>query len=294
LEFLIVDVETANFMQSSICQIGLIVYDGNSVIDERSYLVNPETSFDAFNVQLHGIDEEKVKNEPTFLELSDTLIGMFSDRTIISHSFFDRRAFTDASDRYDFELPYNDWIDSVKLSRYAFPEFVNHKLGTVSKNLGFEFKHHDALEDSKAVVHLLERAKARTELSISDLIEASKPSPLERSAKQRAYKKSLSAEGNSSGPLAGEVVVFTGELSISRKEAVSMAAELGCTVTAGVTKKTTIVVVGTQNEALLAGHDKSSKHRKAEELMRKQIDANEQPLKIVSERDFASLLDNPN
>jgi DNA polymerase-3 subunit epsilon len=65
-------------------------------------------------------------------------------------------------------------------------------------------------------------------------------------------------------------------------------------VTAGVTKKTTIVVVGTQNEALLAGHDKSSKHRKAEELMRKQIDANEQPLKIVSERDFASLLENPN
>jgi DNA polymerase-3 subunit epsilon len=149
------------------------------------------------------------------------------------------------------------------------------------------------LEDSKAVVHLLERAKARTELSISDLIEASKPSPLERAAKARAYSQSVTSEGNPSGPLVGEVVAFTGELSISRKEAVSMAAELGCTVTAGVTKKTTIVVVGTQNEALLAGHDKSSKHRKAEELMRKQIGANEQPLKIVSESDFASLLDNP-
>jgi len=46
-----------------------------------------------------------------------------------------------------------------------------------------------------------------------------------------------------------------------------MAARVGCTVADGVTKKTTILVVGNQDARRLAGHEKSSKHRKAEALI---------------------------
>jgi DNA polymerase-3 subunit epsilon len=52
-----------------------------------------------------------------------------------------------------------------------------------------------------------------------------------------------------------------------------------------VTKKTTILVVGDQDVARLAGHEKSSKHRKAEQLV-----AEGQQIRIIRESDFKTLV----
>lgn len=92
-------------------------------------------------------------------------------------------------------------------------------------------------------------------------------------------------EGDPSGPLYGEVVVFTGALSIPRGEAADMAASAGCEVNPAITKKTTLLVVGDTDVQKLAGHDKSSKHRKAEAMM-----ANGHPMRIVRETDFRELV----
>ena len=48
----------------------------------------------------------------------------------------------------------------------------------------------------------------------------------------------------SSGPLAGQVVVFTGTLTVPRSAAQAAAAEAGATVAGGVTSKTTLLVAG--------------------------------------------------
>ena len=64
-----------------------------------------------------------------------------------------------------------------------------------------------------------------------------------------------------------------------------MAAKIGCSISDGVTKKTTILVVGDQDVKKLAGHEKSSKHRKAEELIQKG-----QALRILRESDFKELV----
>ena len=71
----------------------------------------------------------------------------------------------------------------------------------------------------------------------------------------------------------------------SRGEAADMAAKIGCTVADGVTKKTTILVVGDQDVRKLAGQEKSSKHRKAEDLIEKG-----QTIRIVRETDFGELV----
>jgi DNA polymerase-3 subunit epsilon len=52
----------------------------------------------------------------------------------------------------------------------------------------------------------------------------------------------------------------------------------------GVTKKTTLLVVGDQDIDKLNGQDKSSKHRKAEQLIE-----SGQPLRILGEADFMSM-----
>ena len=63
-----------------------------------------------------------------------------------------------------------------------------------------------------------------------------------------------------------------------------MAEEAGCKVVNSVTKKVTILVVGTQDKTQLKGYDKSTKHRKVEELIAKGSE-----IMILSEKDFLDL-----
>jgi DNA polymerase-3 subunit epsilon len=90
---------------------------------------------------------------------------------------------------------------------------------------------------------------------------------------------------NPEGPLYGEVLVFTGALSMVRHDAAVIAANAGCQVDDSVTKHTTLLVVGDQDIRRLAGHEKSLKHRKAEELIKKG-----QHIRIVGESDFKSII----
>jgi len=66
-----------------------------------------------------------------------------------------------------------------------------------------------------------------------------------------------------------------------RRQAADLASVAGCEVDHGVTKRTTMLVVGDQDIRKLAGHEKSAKHRKAEELIGKG-----QAIRIITESDF--------
>ncbi len=92
-------------------------------------------------------------------------------------------------------------------------------------------------------------------------------------------------EGNREGVLFGETIVFTGALTVVRSEAANLAASAGCNVEKSVTRKTTVLVVGDSDISRLAGHDKSSKHRKAEGLIERGI-----PIRIVGETDFMAMV----
>ncbi|MDN3713344.1 BRCT domain-containing protein [Paracoccus cavernae] len=95
----------------------------------------------------------------------------------------------------------------------------------------------------------------------------------------------MSREANPLGPLAGSCAVFTGALTISRTQAADLAAAAGIRVTTSVSKKVTLLVVGDQDLSLLAGHEKSSKHRKAEELA-----AEGHAIRIIGEAEFIALV----
>lgn len=89
-------------------------------------------------------------------------------------------------------------------------------------------------------------------------------------------------------PLRGHVVVVTGELEhfVDRAEAWEAIALHGATIGKGVTKKTTMLVVGGFDaHTLRPGATKSSKLLKAEELRR-----GGQRIEILSEKDLIALL----
>ena len=70
-----------------------------------------------------------------------------------------------------------------------------------------------------------------------------------------------------------------------RHEAADAAAAAGCEVATSVSHRTSLLVVGDQDLRKFAGHEKSTKHRKAEELI-----AQGQHIRIVCESDFRRML----
>jgi DNA polymerase-3 subunit epsilon len=151
-------------------------------------------------------------------------------------------------------------------------------LGNIAKFLKIEFKHHDAREDARAAGEILLRAIQDAGLSIEDwLVRVEQP--------VGSAEPGVVRSANPDGPLFGENLVFTGALSIPRSTATNAAALAGCEVASGVTKHTTLLVVGDQDIRTLAGHEKSSKHRRAEDLI-----AKGQAIRIIGESDFQRLI----
>jgi len=162
--------------------------------------------------------------------------------------------------------------------RRAWPQFASkgYGLANITNALGIVFKHHKAREDARAAGEVVLRAITDTGRSLDDwLIHVERP----------ILDQPIVRQGNPDGSLFGEVVVFTGALSIPRREASKMVSDAGCTVAENVNKATTLLVVGDQDIRRLAGHEKSSKHRKTEELVIKG-----QPIRILGESDFTRLI----
>ncbi len=286
MDFIAIDVETANADMASICQIGIAKFSNNVLIDEWETLINPEDYFDSINTDIHGINELDVQNAPTFPEISAFLLDFFENTIVVCHTHFDRVSIGRAFWKHGIEMREVSWLDSAKVARRAWPEFSykGYGLKNVAKHIGYDFKHHDALEDAKASGHILLEAIKISNLSISDWqIRVSKPINLGHSSSGSDIKR----DGNPQGLLYGEVIVFTGALIIPRKEAADLASNIGCIVASGVTKKTTLLVVGDQDISKLSGKDKSSKHLKAEELISKG-----QCIRILKESDFQELVRN--
>lgn len=283
MEFVAIDVETANPDMASICQIGLARYKDGSLSEEWKSYIDPQDYFDDINISIHGIDESTVRGAPTLAEVSQHLHKFLDNNVAVCHTHFDRVAIQQAFEKYCICNPSCVWLDSARVARRAWEEFAwgGYGLYNICATMGYEFKHHDALEDAKAAGHILLAAMARSGLDIEEWIERVKqPIDPERASSGAAIR----CDGNPEGPLFGEVLVFTGALEIPRHEAADMASRIGCRVGSGVTRETTLLVVGNQDIKRLAGHEKSSKYRKAEKLI-----AEGYPIRILRESDFQEL-----
>ncbi len=281
MNFVVIDVETANPDFASICQVGIAVFRNGTLSDTWESLVDPEDYFDAINIAVHGIDEEAVEGAPKWRAVHEQLAPWLQGQIVASHTPFDRAALSRACEK-NYIAPYTcTWLDTARVVRRAWPTFAQkgYGLANVAKHLNIQFQHHNAKEDARATGEILLRAMTETGLTVEQW--------LDRTAKpiNPFFAAPISRLGNPDGPLFGEKLVFTGALSMPRREAADLAAIAGCEVDSGVTKHTTVLVVGDQDITKLLGHEKSTKHRKAEELM-----AKGQGIRIIGESDFRRLL----
>lgn len=282
MEFVALDFETANADMSSICQLGFVHFKDGLLREEWKTYVDPEDFFDEINVSIHGIDETTVKGSPILPDIASHIYRYLDGRIAVCHTHFDRVAIYQACIKYGLRVPVCTWLDSARVSRRTWEQcaWSGYGLKSVCEMLGYQFSHHDALEDAKAAAQILLAAIDKTGLDLNGWLRR-----IEQPIDPSNTSANIHRDGNPDGALYGEVIVFTGALDFPRREAANMAAKIGCTVMNGVNKQTTILVVGDQDVKKLMGHEKSSKQRKAEELIRRG-----QTLRILRASDFKELV----
>ncbi|MCZ7564524.1 MAG: exonuclease domain-containing protein [Burkholderiales bacterium] len=280
--FVTIDFETANADLASICQVGIVTFEDGRVADTWGTLVNPQDYFDWINIDIHGIDEDSVKGAPTFQKIYAAISERLQQQVVVSHTSFDRTALSQAVAKHSLPMVSCNWLDSARVVRRAWTQwsYRGYGLMNVCNELGIEFVAHDAVEDARAAGEVLLRAIKATGIGL-DAWLARVRQPIDPS-----LREPIAFKGNPDGVLAGEVIAFTGALAMPRREAAALAAKAGCDVVPGVKKTTTLLVVGDQDIQKLAGHEKSSKHRKAEEMIAKGYS-----IRILRESDFLRLID---
>ena len=279
--FFALDVETANVDRSSICQIGLVLFKDGQEEYSWSTLVNPECEFDDYNVAIHGIDKDDVCDAPKYNQIHDALSQMVDGEIIVHHSSFDRTAFNRRFARSGVESFSCSWLDNTAVVRRVWKDFARkgYSLKNLSNHFQIPLTHHDALSDARAAGIIFSKALVESGTNPNDWLSLSKKPITPNSS------GSVARDGKEGGLFFGENIVFTGTLAEERAICAERAANVGFTVQNGVTKKTSYLCVGIQDPTVLAGHSKSSKHRKAEKYINEGQD-----LAIISEEDFWDMI----
>jgi len=152
MDFVALDVETANDDVGSICQIGLARYKKGALFREWVSLVDPEEKFSPVNIRIHGLSPAAVAGAPALPELAGTLRAWLNRRVVVCHTNFDQRALDRAFEKYGLAKLNCRWLDSCRAAKAAWAGCSpsGYGLAAVCGLIGHEFKHHDALEDAKA------------------------------------------------------------------------------------------------------------------------------------------------
>ncbi|TVV73299.1 exonuclease domain-containing protein [Sphingomonas solaris] len=230
-DFVVVDVETACSRISSICQIGIVGFRDGRELFAYETLIDPCDEFNGFNTRIHGIEAHHVAGQPVFGHVHSIIDGHLAGRTTVAHSSFDKGALAAACHVHACAPIETTWLDSVRVARRAWPDLPSHKLNILSRHLGLDHRHHDALSDARAAGWVVVKAIDHTGIPLADWLTPP-PRPKARPAPKPA----------ADGPLRGARIAILGA---SRDGPLAQAiAAAGGRVVASVGATTTMLVIG--------------------------------------------------
>lgn len=157
MKYIAFDVETPNSRNDRMSAIGLAVVEDGVITQEFSTIIDPETYFHPFNIQLTGITPGMAAEAPTFGELWPALEPIFSDGVLAAHNApFDMGVLSKCLRAYGIEWQrYVRYCCTVRMGRRCYPWLENHKLNTMCEHLDIPLDHHRAGSDSRACAQLL-------------------------------------------------------------------------------------------------------------------------------------------
>ena len=157
-EYAIIDVETTGGRASRdrVTEVGIVIYDGEKIIDTFQSLVNPETRIPAGIIELTGITMEMVAEAPKFHQIARKIVEITEGRIFVAHnSRFDYDFIREEFRRLGYTYMRKQ-LCTVRLTRKTYPGLKSYSLGNLTKYFGIELKnHHRAFADAMATTELL-------------------------------------------------------------------------------------------------------------------------------------------
>lgn len=303
LNFVALDLETANYQRHSICEIGLTIVRDSQIVDSKSWLVKPENNYyDDFNTYLHGITPQMTKKSPSFKEVWVEVEPYLTNQIVVAHNTsFDMYSLRDSFDEYGISYPTFQHLCSCRLAKYTFPNSYSYSLSPLCEAMNIEFdQHHRAESDSVACAKVFMKCLELSGTSSIEELESKyqfnrgyfSPNEFKPQLSTATYRIRISEiKGNpelidEGSYFYGKEVCFTGSFVYgSRETLLQKIADIGGIPKNNVTKKTNILVVGQQDYKKVGDSGLSSKQRKAIEMKDKGSD-----IEIMSESDFLSYI----
>jgi len=160
----IIDIEATggNAKQGKITEIAIIRFDGNSIIDRYSTLVNPKMSIPKYVQRLTGINNSMVNQAPAFHEIAEDVLAHINGSCFVAHNVDADYSFIRAEMKasgIDFNC---DRLCTLELSQRLIHDAPSHGLAKICDHLEIEVANrHRAEGDALATVelfkHLLDR-----------------------------------------------------------------------------------------------------------------------------------------
>ena len=265
---------------------GIKVKD-NEIIDKFQTLIKPPYEISSFITDFTGITNEMLKNAPALEKIFPEIEKFIKDEIIIAHNAnFDINFLYESSLRLNGNGISNDFIDTMRLSRRIFPEEKHNRLCDLIErfSIGTNVEHRalsDVIQTNECYKYL-KNYIAENNIDIVSLYPKKK-----RTVKATELCSEIQIENiNPDSSIYGKGFVFTGALDkMLRKDAMQIVVNMGGFCFDSVTKKTNYLVLGNGDYCSTTKDGKSSKYKKAEQLMLKGQD-----IQIISENVFYDMI----
>lgn len=319
VDFVAIDFETATGDPNSACAVGLAFVVGLEVVATTHHLIQPPGNrYDQGNIHVHGIYPEDTEHAPDFLTVWQQLHPMLEGKALIAHNArFDmsviKASLAAYGDPYLRQYAQFKYIDSIAMARDLVPGRKN--LAACAQCLGVELSHHhnaecDAVACAQIAItcikanhclNLGEFCFSQPHIRIQELsdlvLPVRTPTPVPRGRNPRSgpkyhpnvHPKEIRPQVtffDPNHPFYQKSLVFTGELSIDRREAMQRAVNVGAIIKTAVSRKTDFLVVGRQYNGPGGTATVSNKEEKARAILAE----GKSRLRLLSEREFLHLL----
>ncbi|MCD7033396.1 ATP-dependent DNA helicase DinG [Metabacillus sp. GX 13764] len=160
--YVVLDVETTGNSPKKgdrIIQFAAAVLENGEITEQFASFVNPEKPIPLFIEQLTGITDEMVKHAPLFSEIAPKIAELLEGAYFTAHNVSFDLSFVQAElERSGFGKFTGGLIDTVELSRIAFPAAESYKLSELCNGLGIEhLQPHRADSDAYVTAILLQK-----------------------------------------------------------------------------------------------------------------------------------------
>ncbi|HXH32339.1 MAG TPA: 3'-5' exonuclease [Bacteriovoracaceae bacterium] len=161
LKFCVIDLETTggNPETEKIIEIGMVKIENRRIVEERSFLINPEKEIPDFVQKLTGIRKADVSHSPRIEEVIDEIIGYIGTDILVAHNTsFDVPFLNGVLKKLQKPTLDNKVICTNIMTKYMIPDIMSSNLNYMSQIFGISHSQaHRAIEDARATAMLLLR-----------------------------------------------------------------------------------------------------------------------------------------